>query len=110
MFFFSTANAQERAGRSGSRSYVTVPASRSLTVATSPLAELEIDETINGDLARVRPASRRASAFVFGTFRLLPSCHHSFHRMLVVPMVWCSDWELNWSPGKSFTQLPEPRV
>jgi len=31
---------KERAGRSGSRSHVTVPALRSLTVATSPLAEL----------------------------------------------------------------------
>lgn len=51
VFFFSTANAQERAGRSGSRSRVTVPASQVVNGDYFAFGgTVEISGTINGDL------------------------------------------------------------
>ena len=51
VFFFSTATAQERAGRSGSRSHVTVPASEVVNGDYFAFGgTVEIAGTINGDL------------------------------------------------------------
>jgi len=51
VFFFSTATAQERAGRSGSRSRVTVPASQVVNGDYFAFGgTVEISGTINGDL------------------------------------------------------------
>jgi hypothetical protein len=51
VLFFSTANAQERAGRSGSRSRVAVPASEVVNGDYFAFGgSVEIAGTINGDL------------------------------------------------------------
>ena len=51
VFFFSAANAQERAGQRGSRSHVTVPASEVVNGDYFAFGgTVEIAGTINGDL------------------------------------------------------------
>ena len=48
---------------------------------------MEIDGIINGDVARVRPASSRASAFVLGLFVYYLLAIIPFIGWLVVPLV-----------------------